>query len=174
MFEAGISAEEAIVYGLSNGMERVSKLYQEDIYYVPGLVVCGDTMYEGLDGVLFFETLGLPLIKTDYDFPSSMEHPIKDKSILSGLKVPDPYKDGRMPINLESYSLISRHFDKPLAISLQGPFTLASELMGVMDLVRAIIRNPQYVTDLLNYTTEVVLTYALAAVQAGVPMIQIF
>ncbi|MFA5385137.1 MAG: uroporphyrinogen decarboxylase family protein, partial [Eubacteriales bacterium] len=73
-----------------------------------------------------------------------------------------------MPINLESYSLISRHFDKPLAISLQGPFTLASELMGVMDLVRAIIRNPQYVTDLLNYTTEVVLTYALAAVQAGV------
>ncbi len=47
--EAGISAEEAIVYGLSNGMERVSKLYQEDIYYVPELVVCGDTMYEGLN-----------------------------------------------------------------------------------------------------------------------------
>ncbi|MFA5385897.1 MAG: hypothetical protein WC364_14790, partial [Eubacteriales bacterium] len=55
-----------------------------------------DFVYPMDDGALFFETLGLPLIKTNYDFPSSTEHPIKNKSILSGLKVPDPYKDGRM------------------------------------------------------------------------------
>jgi methylmalonyl-CoA mutase cobalamin-binding domain/chain len=45
----GIKAEDAIMDGLAKGMEKVSELFREDIYYVPEVVVCGDTMYAGLE-----------------------------------------------------------------------------------------------------------------------------
>lgn len=60
-----------------------------------------DFIYSLCDGAIFCETLGLELLKPDYDFPSVIEHPIKTLEDVKRLKVPDPYKDGRMPVNLK-------------------------------------------------------------------------
>lgn len=43
-----ISAEEAILQGLSKGMDRVSLLFEQNEYFVPEIVVCADTMYAGI------------------------------------------------------------------------------------------------------------------------------
>ena len=42
-------AYEAIEKGLSDGMERAGKLFEEEEYFIPELLMCADTMYAGLD-----------------------------------------------------------------------------------------------------------------------------
>ena len=46
---AGIDAFEAINEGLSVGMNQASKLFDEEEYFVPELLLCSDAMYAGLD-----------------------------------------------------------------------------------------------------------------------------
>lgn len=133
----------------------------------------GDFVYPVDYGVILVETLGIPLLKPDYDFPSTIENPIKDREILSKLKVPDPYNDGNMPVYLESLKLIADNFDKPLMGALVGPFTLAVELGGAEHVARNIIKDPDFIQELLDFCTEVVYVYAKAMVEAGVKFFQI-
>ncbi|WP_373899341.1 uroporphyrinogen decarboxylase family protein [Haloimpatiens sp. FM7315] len=133
----------------------------------------GDFVYPLDYGVIFLEALGVPLLKPEYDFPSTLENPIKNLESLDNLKVLDPYKDGNMPLYLESIKKIATNFEKPLALALVGPFTLASELAGVTHLARCTIKNPEFVSKLMQYTTEVVLNFAKAAVDNGVKFLQI-
>ena len=44
----GIDAFEAIDKGLSDGMARVGRLYEEEEYFIPELLLCADAMYAGL------------------------------------------------------------------------------------------------------------------------------
>ncbi len=132
-----------------------------------------DFIYSFCDGAIFCETLGLELLKPDYDFPSVMSHPFKSQDDLKDLKVPDPYKDGRMPINLKSLKLIADNIDKPLYVSVQGPFTLAVQLAGATHFLGQIIRNPEFVEKLLDFTTETVLNYVKAIRKAGAMYISI-
>lgn len=44
-----LDAYEAIDQGLSNGMERAGKLFEEEDYFIPELLMCSDAMYAGLD-----------------------------------------------------------------------------------------------------------------------------
>lgn len=45
----GIDAQEAIFDGLVPGMEEVGRLYEEQEYFVPEMLMCADAMYAGLD-----------------------------------------------------------------------------------------------------------------------------
>lgn len=44
-----IDAYEAIEQGLSIGMEKAGKLFDEEEYFIPELLLCSDAMYAGLD-----------------------------------------------------------------------------------------------------------------------------
>ncbi|WP_346939951.1 uroporphyrinogen decarboxylase family protein [uncultured Clostridium sp.] len=132
-----------------------------------------DFTYSLCDGAIFCETLGLDLLKPDYDFPSILSHPITDIKALEKYEIPDPYTSGRMPINLKSIEMISKNIDKPLYVSIQGPFTLAVQLAGATHLLRSIIKNPGYVNKLLDFTTETVRRYAVAVNKAGARYISI-
>ncbi|HEY5996239.1 MAG TPA: corrinoid protein [Candidatus Deferrimicrobiaceae bacterium] len=47
--ESGIDAYEAIERGLSDGMARAGRLFEEEEYFIPELLLCSDAMYAGLD-----------------------------------------------------------------------------------------------------------------------------
>lgn len=47
--EEGVDAFEAIDSGLSVGMERAGKLFEEEEYFVPELLMCADAMNMGVD-----------------------------------------------------------------------------------------------------------------------------
>lgn len=47
--ESQYDAYEAIEKGLSDGMERAGKLFEEEEYFIPELLMCSDAMYAGLD-----------------------------------------------------------------------------------------------------------------------------
>jgi len=124
-------------------------------------------------GVVFTEALGLSLVKPDYDFPATLDHPIKDFPALLALKQPDPERSGFMPAYLESIRLIAQTIKKPEMVALVGPFTLAAELAGVEDLARSLIRKPDFVEALLDFATEAIIAFLSAAVQKGAKVIQI-
>jgi corrinoid protein of di/trimethylamine methyltransferase len=42
-------AYEAIEKGLSDGMDRAGKLFEEEEYFIPELLLCSDAMYAGVD-----------------------------------------------------------------------------------------------------------------------------
>lgn len=127
-----------------------------------------DFVYPMDYGKIFCEALDIPLLRPERDFPSAAENPIKDDARLSRLAVPDPHRDGPMPVYLEALKRIADAFEKPLMLSVEGPFTLAMELMGATDMARAIVRNPDFVRRILDFTTETVFRYTRAARQAGV------
>jgi uroporphyrinogen decarboxylase len=78
-----------------------------------------------------------------------------------------------MPVYLQALKLIADYFAKPLAVSPVGPFTLAVELAGATDLTRSIIRNPDFVEELMIFTTDVVLNFAIEVSKTGAKLIQI-
>ncbi len=47
--ELGIPAEDTIKYGLIEGMNEVSKLFEEEEYFLPEVLTCSDTLNIGLD-----------------------------------------------------------------------------------------------------------------------------
>lgn len=47
--DAGYPALEGILNGLVDGMNRAAKLYEEEEYFIPELLICSDAMYNGLD-----------------------------------------------------------------------------------------------------------------------------
>jgi corrinoid protein of di/trimethylamine methyltransferase len=49
--EIGIDAYDAIDRGLSDGMSRAGKLFEDGEYFIPELLMCSDAMYAGL-GIL--------------------------------------------------------------------------------------------------------------------------
>lgn len=148
-------------------------LVQLELAQVMNKTFESDFIYSLCDGIIFCETLGLEILKPDYDFPSVVSHPIASRAALAGLDVPDPYRSRRMVLNLESLNLIANHIDKPLYVSIQGPFTLAIQLAGATHLLRCIIDDPQFVRELLEFTYETVARYACAVERAGARMISL-
>ena len=49
VIEQSYDAFEAIDKGLSVGMERAGKLFEEEEYFIPELLMCSEAMYAGLD-----------------------------------------------------------------------------------------------------------------------------
>ena len=125
------------------------------------------------DGIILSETLGMKLKVYDYDFPAVQEHVVKTRDSLSRLTLPDPLAGGRIRVNLQSIQALAQISEKPLAISIEGPFTLAAQLAGVEDLARAIIADPDFAGLLLEFTAEAVKRYAQAASRAGAALVSI-
>ncbi|GKT36064.1 corrinoid protein, partial [Aduncisulcus paluster] len=63
--ELNIPAMETITDGLIKGMDEVSRLYEEEEYFLPEVLMCSDAMNSGLD-----------VVKPHLD-QSSMADPIK-------------------------------------------------------------------------------------------------
>ena len=47
--DEGLNAYEAVMNGLAAGMEIVGKLYDDQEYFVPEMLLCADALYAGLD-----------------------------------------------------------------------------------------------------------------------------
>jgi uroporphyrinogen decarboxylase len=94
---------------------------------------------------------------------------LEDKSHLARLKVPDPKKDGRIPYFLELCERVSSQVRKTATVGLghSGPWNIAIHLRGIESLLMDTVDDPQFVHDLMKFTTEVVQTMGDALIEAG-------
>lgn len=167
----------------TNGLELIGGCTLYEVYENPlkqlelakkmDEVFNADFVYTMCDGIVFCEALNMEIVKPDDDFPSVVSHPFKTIEDIEGLEIPNPYTDARMPKNLESIKLLSENMEKPVYEAILGPFTLALQMAGATHLLGEIIRNPKFVDKILEFTTELVKRYALAAAESGADYISI-
>jgi len=122
-----------------------------DIYNIEAEAIGCEINYDNGNGV--------PTIKTR----------ILNESNLKDLKIPDPEKDGRMPMILEATEQIQNKFGGEVLVcaGVSGPFSLASSLMGDENLLVASIEDPDYIQEVLKFTTEVGKQYTRAILKTG-------
>jgi uroporphyrinogen decarboxylase len=127
-----------------------------DVYNVePEAIGCKVVYYEGSD-------TSVPAIA-----PESVVFQGTDG--VSSLKMPDPRKDGRMPLNIEVAGNIMRLLGKeiPIRAALSGPFSLAAHLTGLENLFMLVFTQPSLVHELLDFSCEVIKRYGQAFIDLG-------
>ncbi len=121
----------------------------------------------GLNGIP--EAIGSRVAFPDSS-PYVTEYVVKQESDLDRLRVPDPLRDGRLPLFMEAAEIVIREIGDqvPVSMTTSGPFTTAANIRGTELLLRDLRRNPPFVHRLLRFATESIISFATAAARMGV------
>jgi uroporphyrinogen decarboxylase len=144
-------------------------LIREVELYRPDMLVVGCDVYN-----IEAEAAGCTVRFYDSnDVPSIEERAVRVNDAVSTLGLPDPEKDGRMPICLEAGLRIQERFGRDMIVrgALSAPFSIASELVGAEQLLIAMIDDPEWVSRLLAVTSEIVISYGRAFIERGLGVI---
>ncbi|MFQ5841888.1 MAG: uroporphyrinogen decarboxylase family protein [Thermodesulfobacteriota bacterium] len=114
-------------------------------------------------------------IGTEVEFPEDTgvqvrKYVLEDKANLSKLKVPDVEKDARFPYYLEGLQRVMDVIkDAPVSANCVGPWSIAGNLRALDTLILDTFDDPDWVHELMKFTTEVVkqVTSAIKDVGAG-------
>ncbi|MGA2661324.1 MAG: uroporphyrinogen decarboxylase family protein [Verrucomicrobiota bacterium] len=106
----------------------------------------------------------------------------RDLGDIERLRVPNPCKDGRMPVYLEAIRLLAQQLGGAVAVRAPGtgPFSLASHLLGterfLIELAMADKRpdsaEERALRHLLDLTAEALIRFAKACLEAGAHLVQ--
>ena len=114
---------------------------------------------------------GLKIRMKDNEVPRGIGSVIQNEEDVDKLQIPDPHKDGRMPVWLEAAKIIVEAVGKRVWImgrADQGPFDVAAELRGIDTFVIDLYRRPELAHKLLRKTTEASVEFAKAMYATGV------
>jgi uroporphyrinogen decarboxylase len=126
-----------------------------------------DAMFTMMDLSIEVEACGVELSRPENRAFSVKQHPVGSSADLQRLRNPDPCADGRMPLALAVVQAMSEQFDCINAAYVSGPFTLASLLTGAGNALRSVIRDQDFLRDLLQYCTRAIIRYSRALAEHG-------
>jgi MtaA/CmuA family methyltransferase len=100
---------------------------------------------------------------------------LADKSVLRGLKVPDPLGGGRMHDRVKAAELFRQRVGGEKAIEgwIEGPCAEGADLRGINRLMTDFFDDPAFVRDLFEFILEMELRFAKAQVEAGIDILGI-
>ena len=128
--------------------------------------VSPDALFFFMDLTVEAEALGCGIDFPDDVPPSVRIHPVTDESKMEIMEGKRGLR-GRMDVFVETVKKAKQVLDVPLCVYTIGPFTLASQMMGVENTCVACAMDPKFVVRLVEKSTEVVIDYASALVDAG-------
>ena len=101
--------------------------------------------------------------------PSLINTLISDPSDLKNIRVPNPWKDGRMPMLVESVRIIRDKIGREVPVNgtIVGPFTLSAILRGYENFLMDLLFEKEFALRQLDFALEVGLAYAGAYVATG-------
>jgi len=158
----GYTAIEVLMDGdkLLESLLEVNKLYRPD-----GQPIMFDLQLEA-------EVLGCELYWIEDGPPSVKTHPLAGTDEIPS-KIPSK-EDGRFPIVLDVMRKMKKKVGEHTSLYglICGPFTLASHLRGT-DIFLDMVKKPDYVKSLLEYTTKVTKEVVDFYIEAGMDVIAI-
>ncbi len=127
-----------------------------------------DGVQVGSDVTIEAEAVGSRVNYPDDNIPSVIE-PFLSEPRIDRLKMPDPYRDGRMPLLLESTRIaVEEVGEKAFIVStVMGPLNCAGQIRGVENLMLDFYDRPGFVEELLDFAVEVGSAHGRAQVEAG-------
>ena len=104
--------------------------------------------------------------------PMVLERMIGTAREFAEVAVPDPHKDGMLPIVLEAIKdLKERAADLPIICGIMAPHMLAFELLGEQEVLSMLANDPSLFKAALHKTKRFAVDYAEAAFGAGADVI---
>ncbi len=134
-----------------------------------------DGVHPGVDVSVEGEAVGSKLRQPEDMTAFLVEPVLKEHGDLSKLEIPDPRKDGRMPVVVEATEICANEIGDEAFLSawIMGPFNCASQIRGVEPLMLDIADNPRFVEELLSFCVDLLTEYGGALVDAGAVMINL-
>lgn len=94
---------------------------------------------------------------------------LDDKGKLGSLQVPDPHKDGRLPGYLEACAETKKVVkEAPVSGVIAGPWTIAMGLRGATNILRDSIKDPDFIHELMEITSQATIKFTEALSEIGV------
>ena len=135
-----------------------------------------DGVYVSSDNWIIHEALGGGVVFPDDDEPWGANMPLlKDRDALRHLHVPDPEKDGRMPLMLDAARRVVEEVGHELFVEANidsGPFQLFLTLRGSEDGCLEAVQEPEKTREFMEFATETLIAYGRAMAGTGVHAIQ--
>lgn len=115
------------------------------------------------------EAMGAKVVKPEDDTADLLAPAISDISQIDSLPIPDPTRDGRLPVHLEAMEILKELAGDTMGVSagVVGPFTNAFFLVGIDTMLRLIHKNPEAVHKLCRISLEACKVFAAAAMERG-------
>ena len=142
-----------------------------------------DVLVAQSDNYYISEGFGMEVQHHENSTPTFRKPAFEETKDIYRLKIPDPFKDGRMPVILEAVELLSARVKKEKVIRVpgSGPFTLAAHLMGTEKFLIHLATidasgdagEVEVMHDLLEMCTEAVIRFQRACIDTGADIIQV-
>ncbi|WP_250229904.1 uroporphyrinogen decarboxylase family protein [Anaeropeptidivorans aminofermentans] len=115
------------------------------------------------------EAMGATVVKPDDNTVDLDKPAISDEKEISRLMPANPYKDGRLPIQLDAMKYLVDEVGSEIGCSfgVVGPFTNAFFLLGVEKTLTCIRKNPEAIHELCKISLETVKAYTEAGIKIG-------
>jgi uroporphyrinogen decarboxylase len=129
-----------------------------------------------LDLTLEAEALGAGVQRRPGIYPAVHRPPLTPDTDFRRVRVPDPRTDGRLPAVLEMAArLRARCGDDALVTGLvQGPLTLAVQLLGMEPALTLAADDPERFAELLDYAAATAASFGRAQLAAGAHLVLVF
>ncbi len=125
------------------------------------------------DDYIEFEPLGL-IMEHDDQLPAMPRDYLPlDRASLAGYRIPDPCKEMRLPIQLETIRRCREVFGNEVLIGgrIAGPFSALGLIYGISPLLLALLDDPDLVRDHLAFFIEHQIAYGQAQIEAGADLL---
>ena len=170
MFAAKHAGFRFIDYTKDGRIMAEAQLKLAKDFEIDCVLMCSDPAREvidiaGEDSIGWFENQG----------PAICEEraALLDKARLKKFRIPDPLGGGRMHDRIRAIEICLRELRGEISIVgwIEGPLALAAELRGLNRMMTDFVDDPEFVRDLMDFTSEVAIVYAAAQIEAGVDTI---
>lgn len=169
----GIHSAKSAKISISDALHDGEKMAKAELFALNRYGY--DGIFPFMDLAVEAEAMGCEIYEHEGEIPAVAKSIVKEPKDIEKLEVPDPQRDGRLPVFLKAVEEMSGKVGGGVAVCayITGPFTLSSHLMGVKQTFINCIRSPETLNELLKVTTSVSIRYGkdLADVGARVVMI---
>lgn len=128
-----------------------------------------DAVFAMMDVNVEAEAMGAKLVYRERFYPYVQYPFLKVDDIPSGLDLPDPQDDGRMPEMLEAIHVLRRELDgkKLVTSALLGPLTTVCQLLGMETALFLLADDRDRFAEYLQFAKRLAIDYGTAQVRAG-------
>lgn len=135
-----------------------------------------DAVFSVMDVSVETEAVGSVLQYRKNRYPVIERYALSKDDDWNALAFPDPEQAGRMPEMLKAIGILRRELGNEVLVvgCVLGPFTLASQLLGLETTLYLAIDDPERLEHLMDYATEVVIRFGRAQLRAGAHLPVVF
>ena len=121
------------------------------------------------------EALGCQVQQPEDGLPVVVGHVLTERRALAKLAVPDCERAGRLPLFADAIARLRAAVGREawVVATIRGPLLMASQLRGVEDTLIDLLQAPEWIEELLQFTTQVGIAFGRVLMQAGANAIAI-